>query len=70
MRIVAKIMLNTGIGAPRDGLAELADSGWMMNLPQRQEAYCGHSAGYTTGHPAGHARPGLPGSGADPGRSR
>lgn len=59
MRIGAKIMLNTGIDTARAGLAGLAGSGWMMNLPQRQEAYCGH--------PAGHARPGLPGNGG-PGR--
>lgn len=56
-------MLNTGIDDARDELAALAASGWMMNLPQRQEAYSGLSAGHPTGHPAGHARPGLPGSG-------
>jgi hypothetical protein len=39
MKIAAKIMLNTGIDAARAGLAELADGGWMMNLPQSQEAY-------------------------------
>jgi hypothetical protein len=67
MRIGAKIILSTGIDTARDGLAELAGSGWMMNLPQRREAHCGHSARHPTGHPAGHARPGLPGNGAEPG---
>jgi hypothetical protein len=47
-------------------LAELAESGWIMSLPQQQEAYCGHSAGHPTGHPARHPRPGLPGSGGGP----
>jgi len=60
MRITAKIMLNTGIDAARAGLAGLAGSGWMMNLPQPQEAYRGHSAGHPSGHPAGRTRPGLP----------
>ena len=67
MRIGAKIVLNTGIDAARDGLAELADRCWMMDLPQRRAAYRGHSAGHPTGHPAGTARPGLPGSGGGPG---
>jgi hypothetical protein len=59
MRIGAKIMLNTGIDATRDELASLAGSGWMINLPQRQEAYRGRAAGHPSGHPAGRARPGL-----------
>jgi hypothetical protein len=67
MRIGAKIVLNTGIDAARDGLAELADRCWMMNLPRRQAAYRGHSAGHPSGHAAGTARPGLPGSGGEPG---
>jgi hypothetical protein len=67
MRIGAKIVLNTGIDNARDGLAALADSGWMMNLPRRQEAYYGPSAGHPTGHPAGRARPGLPASEGGPG---
>jgi hypothetical protein len=58
MRIGAKIMLSTGLDAARDGLAGLADSGWLMRLPSRPEA------GY--GHPAGAALPGYrgPGGGA------
>ena len=51
MRIGAKIMLNVGLDDARDGLAKLADTGWMMSLP-RQDPH--------PGHPAGHARPGLP----------
>jgi hypothetical protein len=58
VRIAAKIMLNTGIDAARDGLAELADGGWMMNLPPRQEAH--------RGHPAGRARRRPPGSDGGP----
>ena len=50
MRIGAKIMLNVGLDDARDGLARLADTGWMMSLP-RQDPY--------PGHPAGHARHGL-----------
>jgi hypothetical protein len=51
MRIGAKIMLNVGLDDARDGLARLADTSWMMSLP-RQDQH--------PGHPAGHARPGLP----------
>ena len=47
----AKIILRTGIDAPRDGLAGLAGVSWMMSLPQRRAAY--------TGHPAGRGRPGM-----------
>jgi hypothetical protein len=56
MRIGAKIMLSSELDAMRDGLASLADSSWVMNLPQRQGAYYRH--------PAGRARRGLPGSDA------
>jgi len=51
MRIGAKIMLNVGLDDARGGLAKLADTSWMMTLP-RQDPH--------PGHPAGHARPGLP----------
>ncbi len=47
----AKIMLETGMQAARDGLIELAGATWMMSLPQRQAAY--------RDHPAGRARPHL-----------
>jgi hypothetical protein len=53
MRIGAKIMLSSGLDAACDGLASLADSSWMMTLPQQQDVY-------RYGHPAGLARPGLP----------
>ncbi len=33
MMVGAKIVLNIGSAAARDGLAKLADSGWMMSLP-------------------------------------
>lgn len=42
-------MLNTGISTARDGLASLADVGWLMNVPRYQDPY--------RGHPAGRARP-------------
>jgi hypothetical protein len=48
----AKVVLDTGMEAARDGLAGLAGASWIMSLPQRQAAY--------TGHPAGRGRPGLP----------
>lgn len=57
MRIGAKIMLNTGLDAARDGLAVIAGSGWMMRLPP-QDPY--------NGHPAGRARPGQRASGSWP----
>jgi hypothetical protein len=60
MRIGAKIMLNTGLDAARAGLASLADSSWMMALPQQQAAYA-------CGHPAGSPRTGLPGIGGGTG---
>jgi hypothetical protein len=47
----AKIVLDTGMDAARDGLADLAGVSWMMSLPQRHAAYAGH--------PAGRGRPGL-----------
>lgn len=53
-------MLNTGLDAARAGLASLADSSWMMSLPQQQAAH-------PCGHPAGNARPGPPGSGGGSG---
>jgi hypothetical protein len=46
----AKIILRTGIDAPRDRLAGLAGVSWMMSLPQRRAAY--------SLHPAGRGRPG------------
>ena len=55
MMIGAKIMLHTEMDATRDELADLAGASWMMSLPQRQAAY--------SGHPAGHAWPGLPADG-------
>lgn len=60
MRIGAKIMLNIGLDAARAGLASLADSTWMMTLPQQQ-------AVHPSGHPAGSARPGRPGIGGGTG---
>ena len=47
----AKIILETGMDAARDGLADLAGVNWMMSLPLRQAAYAGH--------PAGRMPPGL-----------
>jgi hypothetical protein len=52
MRIGAKITLNTGIGAARDGLASLAGAGWLMSLPLRQDLYHGHPAGRARSAPA------------------
>lgn len=60
MRIGAKIMLNTGLDAARAGLASLADSTWMMTLPQQPAAH-------PSGHPAGSTRPGRPGIGGGAG---
>ena len=37
----AKIILETGMDAARDGLADLAGVNWMMSLPLRQAAYAG-----------------------------
>lgn len=45
MRVSAKIMLNMGISAARNGLAGLADGSWLMPLPRRQDPYNGHPAG-------------------------
>ena len=36
-----KIILETGMDAARDGLADLAGVNWMMSLPLRQAAYAG-----------------------------
>jgi hypothetical protein len=47
----AKIILDTGMDAARDGLVGLAGISWMMSLPQRQAAYAGP--------PAGRGQPGL-----------
>ncbi len=44
-------MLDTGMNAVRDRLADLAGASWMMSMPQLQTAY--------TGHPAGRGRPGF-----------
>ena len=38
-------MLNTEVGAARDGLAGLADVGWLMRLARQQGPYQGHPAG-------------------------
>jgi hypothetical protein len=51
----AKIVLNMGMDAARDGLADLAGASWMISLPQRQAAW--------SGHPAGRGRPGVPADG-------
>jgi hypothetical protein len=51
----AKIILDTGMDAARNGLAGLAGAGWIMSLPQRQATY--------TGHPAGRGRPCRPADG-------
>jgi hypothetical protein len=59
MRIGAKIMLSTELGAAREGLAGLADGSWLMNLLPQQEAHMRH--------PAGKGRPGLPGPGGGSG---
>jgi len=50
----AKIVLDTGMDAARNGLGGLAGASWVMRLPQRQAA--------CTGHPAGRGRPGVPAS--------
>jgi len=47
----AKIILDTGMDAARDGLAGMAGISWMMSMPQRQAAYAAD--------PAGRGRPGL-----------
>lgn len=60
MRIGAKIMLNTGLDAACAGLASLADSSWIMTLPQQQAAH-------PSGHPAGSAGPARPGIGGGTG---
>ena|SRR5579859_288512 len=49
MRIGAKITLNMGIGAARDGLTSLDGGSWLMSQP------CCHDP--RRGHPAGSARP-------------
>jgi len=51
----ARIVLNEGLDAARDGLAGLTGASWMMSLPQWRAAY--------TGHPAGRGRPGVPADG-------
>lgn len=45
-------MLNIGVSMARKGLAELADTSWLMSLP-RQDPRSGHPGG----HPAAHGRP-------------
>jgi hypothetical protein len=52
----AKIIMNAGIDAARDGLAALAGTSWLMSVPHLRAAY--------SGHPAGRGRPGLPVGGA------
>ena len=47
----ARIVLNAGLDAERDGLAGLAGASWLMSLPQGRVAY--------NGHPAGRGRSGL-----------
>jgi hypothetical protein len=51
----ARIDLNAGLDAARDGLTGLTGASWMMSLPQRRAAY--------HGHPAGRGRPGAPADG-------
>ena len=41
----ARIVLDAGLDAARDGLAGLAGASWMMSLPRRRAAYHGHPAG-------------------------
>ena len=45
-------MLNIGLDTARNGLAELADTGWMMSLPRQDPR---------SGHPAGQGRPAASG---------
>jgi hypothetical protein len=52
----AKIVLDSGMDAARDGLATLAGASWIMSLPHRKAAY--------TGHPAGRGRPSPSAGGA------
>ena len=52
MRIGATIMLNMGLNTARDGLAELAETSWMMSLPGSS-----HAPEPPGGHPAGRGRP-------------
>jgi hypothetical protein len=47
----ARIVLNAGLDAARDGLAGLTGTSWMMSMSQRRTAY--------HGHPAGRGRPGM-----------
>jgi hypothetical protein len=51
----AKIILNMGMDAACNGLADLAGATWMISLPKRQAA--------RSRHPAGRGRPGLPADG-------
>ena len=55
MRIGATITLNIGVDAARDGLAELADTSWMMSLPRQDPR-----SGQPGGHPTGRGRPSRP----------
>ena len=48
-------MLNIGLNAARDGLAELADTSWMISLPQQDP----HSE-QPGRHPPGRGRPSRP----------
>jgi hypothetical protein len=48
MMVGAKIVLNMGPAAARDGLARLADSSWMMSLPRQDQR---------SGPPARHRGP-------------
>jgi hypothetical protein len=48
MMVGAKIVLNVGPAVARDGLARLADSGWMMSLPLQDQC---------SAPPAGHRAP-------------
>jgi hypothetical protein len=49
----ARIVLNAGLDAARDGLTGLTGASWMMSLPQRRAEYHGHPAG--RGRPGGSA---------------
>jgi hypothetical protein len=48
----AKVIMNAGMDAARDGLAALAGTSWLMCVPRLRAGY--------SGHPAGQGRPGPP----------
>jgi hypothetical protein len=58
MIIGAKIVLNTGVDAAREGLGGLAGGTWMLSVPRQRAARAGHPAGSAPRGPAGPGRAG------------